>query len=62
MTIVELRKVDPQFLFNGEHNVWILKPGGKSRGRGIQCFDTLLVCLFSPCFMLLLLRPILFFN
>ena len=26
---------------NGLKNVWILKPAGLSRGRGIKCFNTL---------------------
>ena len=28
---------------DGKGNVWILKPGHGSRGRGIKCFDSLKV-------------------
>jgi hypothetical protein len=34
-----LQQMEPQTAINGDRNVWILKPGGKSRGRGIQLFD-----------------------
>ncbi len=37
----ELEKIDPQFHLNGYHNIWILKPSGLSRGRGIKCVSSL---------------------
>eukprot|EP00128_Syssomonas_multiformis_P001723 Colp12_sorted_trinity150504_noHs@23638 len=37
----QLSLSDPQFEVAGARNVWILKPGAKSRGRGITCVDTL---------------------
>eukprot|EP00826_Nyctotherus_ovalis_P015458 TRINITY_DN14398_c0_g4_i2.p1 TRINITY_DN14398_c0_g4~~TRINITY_DN14398_c0_g4_i2.p1 ORF type:complete len:653 (+),score=118.89 TRINITY_DN14398_c0_g4_i2:31-1959(+) len=37
----ELANKFPQFKLNGHHNVWIVKPAGMSRGRGIKLFSKL---------------------
>jgi len=36
-----LEKKYPQYNINGVKNIWIVKPAGSSRGRGIQMFDNL---------------------
>lgn len=36
-----VRAGDPQADLRGDHNAWIVKPVGKSRGRGIECFASL---------------------
>jgi tubulin monoglycylase TTLL3/8 len=37
----KLKEKYPQFEINGMSNIWIVKPGGLSRGRGISCYNTL---------------------
>ncbi len=39
--LTALRSADPQYDLFGSDNIWILKPGSLSRGRGIQCMDSL---------------------
>ena len=39
--ISKIKKNLPEFSFDGIKNVWIVKPGGLSRGRGIHCIDQL---------------------
>ncbi len=36
-----MEKKFPQFRLNGVRNMWMLKPAGLSRGRGIQVFNSL---------------------
>lgn len=37
----EYEKRFPQFYLTGHNNIWILKPAGLSRGRGITCYNNL---------------------
>ena len=37
----KLKKFLPQFSLNGYHNIWIIKPSNLSRGRSIQCINSL---------------------
>lgn len=41
----ELKKKFPQFNLNGEKNIWIIKPAGSSRGRGIVLYKQLVEIL-----------------
>jgi len=35
----EYEKKFPQYNLTGHNNIWILKPAGLSRGRGITCYN-----------------------
>lgn len=37
----QLKLIFPQFDMNGKRNIWIMKPSGLSRGRGIKCVSNL---------------------
>lgn len=37
----QIREKYPQTEINGFRNVWIIKPAGLSRGRGIDCYNSL---------------------
>lgn len=46
---MRLKDIDPQYEINGHNNIWIVKPAGLSRGRGIDVFNTL-VEIIDNCY------------
>lgn len=49
IVLEKLKAKDPQFDMNGHNGIWIVKPAGLSRGRGIEVFDTL-VEIIDNCY------------
>ena len=39
--LAKLNRIFPQHALNGKKNIWIMKPSGLSRGRGIKCVSSL---------------------
>jgi len=44
-TLEGLKQKYPQFNLNGDKNIWIIKPAGSSRGRGIVLYKNLVEIL-----------------
>ena len=44
--LIRIRRIFPQYIMNGNKNIWIMKPSGLSRGRGIKCVNSLNEILF----------------
>ena len=47
--LMRLKEIDPQYDLNGYNNIWIVKPAGLSRGRGIEVYNTL-VEIIDNCY------------
>lgn len=41
----QMKELFPQFDIDGERNIWIVKPAGSSRGRGIVLYKNLVEIL-----------------
>ncbi|XP_067008078.2 tubulin glycylase 3A-like [Anabrus simplex] len=52
-TLLNMRRFWPQMNLDGYLNIWILKPGNKCRGRGIQLLNRLehVLCKINPAMM-----------